>query len=230
MAEMLLVNPRHKKRRRKGGKKKRKMSALQRRYFGKRRSAPVRRRKRRSRSVAVAVAAPRRRSHKHRRRVRVTRARRNPISLGGFNFNSFLRNNLMPAGVGAVGAIGVDVALSYVTPMLPAMLQTGLPRTAVRLAGAVIVGMAAGKVMGRKFGEEVTAGAITVTMYDLIKGYVASALPSLPLSEYNMGWASPAPQIGVGEYVGADSIGPLLPGLGEYVGEVEPGGAYQYGG
>jgi hypothetical protein len=162
--------------------------------------------------------------------MRVTRVRRNPLRLGGFNFGSFMRNNLMPAGIGAIGAIGVDVTLAYVNPMLPPVLQSGLPRTAVKIAGAVVVGMVAGKVMGRKFGEDVTAGAITVTLYDLIKGYVAQMMPGLPLSEYSMGWASPAANVGsdMGIYVGDDPIGSQLPGLGQYVGEAEPGGDYNY--
>lgn len=234
MQEMLLVGSNPRRKRRKGRRKgKRRMSALQRRYFGKRRSAPVVRRRRRSRRRVAALAAPRvhrRRSHRRSRRMRVSRVRRNPIRLGGFNFGSFMRNNLMPAGIGAIGAIGVDIALAYATPMLPAVLQSGLPRTAVKIAGAVVVGMAAGKVMGRKFGEDVTAGAITVTLYDLIKSYVAQAMPGLPLSEYNMGWASPAPNVGsdLGMYVGTDPIGSALPGLGMYVGEMEPGGDYSY--
>jgi hypothetical protein len=148
--------------------------------------------------------------------------------MGGFNIGNFLRNDLMPAGVGAIGAIGLDVALSYATPMLPASLQSGIGRTAVRVAGAVGVGYIAGMVMGRRFGEQVTAGALTVTLYDLLKGYAAQVLPGL--SEYNMGWVSPA--LAFNEYVGVDPAGGLLPGLtggmNEYVGEYEPGGQYAY--
>jgi hypothetical protein len=83
----------------------------------------------------------------------------------------------------------------------------------IKIGGAIGVGWVAGQVMGRRFGEQVTAGALTVAMYDIIKGFVRQAAPGL-ISEYvgvgyydddQIGWVSPAEQ--VGEYVGDYSTG-----------------------
>lgn len=202
MAELLVVNPIRRKRR--GGKRRRKMSAKQAMYFG----GGRKRRKRRRVAALSASPAPRRRSRRRRSR-RVTHLRRNPIRLGGFSFNGFVNNQLMPAGVGAVGALGLDIALGYINPMLPVSLQSGIARTAVRIAGAVGIGWLAGSVMGKRFGEQAAAGALVVTLYDLFKGFVPSILPGVALSEYDMGWYSPAALVdydddddGMGAYVG----------------------------
>lgn len=220
MAELMLVNPRRKRR----AGRRRKMTAKQLRYFGPRRA----RRRRRRAPALLAAPVRRRRSRRvtrrravstvrHRRR-RVTRLRRNPsraIRFGGrsFSIRGFLNNSLIPAGVGAAGALGVDIAMAYVTPMLPASLQTGMLRPVVRIAGAIGVGMAVSAVMGKRHGEEATAGALVVTLYDLLKGYAKANLPMIPLSDYDMGWVSPALQAGMGAYVGD--------GMGAYVSENE---------
>jgi hypothetical protein len=228
MAELMLVNPRRRKR--KAGKRRRKMTAKQLLYFGKgrrrRRHASAARPVRRHRRRSSVIAAPRRR-RSHRRRRHVTRLRRNPIRMGGFSVRRFMNDALIPAGVGAVGALGVDVALGYGGAYLPASLQSGLPNTLVRLAGAVGVGWVAGMAAGKKFGEAATAGAITVTLYDLIKGYVKTAMPALPLS--GMGWISPGLQVGyggMGAYVGADHA---YSGMGAYVGVGESESGYYAG-
>jgi hypothetical protein len=126
----------------------------------------------------------------------------------GFSFNTFIQHDLMPAGIGAVGALGVDIALSYVRPMLPATFTGPVFDPLLKIGGAIGVGWIAGQVMGRRFGEQAMAGAITVTLYDIIKGFARGA--GL-VSEYvgvgyyddgydGIGWISPAEQ--VGEYVG----------------------------
>lgn len=225
MAELMLVNPRRKRR-----KTRRKLTAKQAKYFGPRRkrrrarvaaaARPARRHRRRSRVVA---AAPHRRRRRSTSRRRVTRLRRNPLRMPhGFNSKRFLSDTLIPAGIGAGGALGVDIALGYFGSYLPASLQTGLPNVAVKLAAAVGVGMAAGAVGGKRMGEQVTAGAVIVTLYSLLKAQIMSAVPSLPLHGYNMGWVSPALQVGPGmsAYVGNDhAYGGG--GMGVYIGENE---------
>lgn len=231
MSELLLVNPRRKRRRRK-------MTAKQLKYFGPRRKSRRRRRtvaaasprrRRRSRIVA-AVRHVRRRISRHRRR-RVTRLRRNPIHMGGFSGKRFLSDTLIPAGIGATGALGVDIALGYFGSYLPATLQTGLPNVAVKLAAAVGIGMVAGAVAGKKMGEEAMAGAVVVTLYNLVKAQLMSAMPTLPLHGYSMGWVSPSMQVGPGSwsgsgvsgvnaYVGSDNAYGMH-GVGVYIGESE---------
>lgn len=214
MSELMLVNPRRRKRRA-GAKRRRKMTAKQLQYFG-----PKRRRHRRRRAAVSLLANPRR--HHRRRSRRVHHMRRNPRRLSGggrFSVRRFMNDALIPAGIGAVGALGVNIALGYITPSLPVSLQSGIMNTGVKIAGAVAIGMAAGMVAGKRFGEQAMAGAITVTLYDLLKGYAASAMPTLPLSGYHMGWVSPAYQ--VGEYVGVDRSYTGMHGMGMYVGETE---------
>lgn len=128
------------------------------------------------------------------------------MRLGNFNVRSFVRDQLLPAGVGAAGALGLDISLGFARPYLPDFLATGLGNTAVRLGGAIAVGMVAGQFMGRRFGEQAAAGAMTVTLYDLLKGYFTDAFPSVPLSGpydawgYQFGYPASAPQVGA--YVG----------------------------
>lgn len=228
MAELMLVNP--KRRKRSGGRRKRrKMTALQAQYFG---GGRKRRRHKRRRSVPTVLtenSGRRRRSHRRTsrrlRRMGIKRYRRNP-GMGGMNINSFVRGTMMPAGVGAMGALGVDLAIGYGAPYLPSALTSGIGLIATRLAGAVGIGMLAAKTMGRNFGEQATAGAVTVILYSTIKSYVQMNMPSLPLS--GMGWISPALQTGqmsgMGVYVGSDhayGMSGIGGNMGMYVGERE---------
>jgi hypothetical protein len=223
MAELMLVNPKRKRSRR------RKMTAKQLKYFGPRRKRSRRRvaaaatpRRRHRRRSAVVAAPRRRRSHKRRR---VTHLRRNPIRMpGGFSPKRFLSDTLIPAGIGAGGALGVDIALGYFGSYLPASMQTGLPNAAVKLAAAVGIGIAAGAVAGKRVGEQAMAGAVVVTLYSVIKQQVMAAMPTLPLHGYNMGWVSPALQVGhdLSAYVGSDNAyAGGMHGVGVYVGEAE---------
>jgi hypothetical protein len=138
------------------------------------------------------------------------------MGLGGggraFSVAGIMRD-IVPAGIGAAGALGVDIAMGYVRPMLPAGFSGPLIEPLIKIGGAIGVGYLAGQIMGRRFGEQVTAGALTVAMYDIIKGFVRQAAPGL-LSEYvgyydegdeQIGWISPAEQ--VGEYVGDYATG-----------------------
>src|ERR1700675_1201483 len=235
MSELLLVNPRRRRR-------KRKMTAKQLKYFGPRRKRSTRRR----RSRVALAATPRRRRRSRRRshtvaavrhvrrrrsRRRVTRLRRNPMHMGGFSTRRFLNDTLIPAGIGATGALGVDIALGYFGSFLPPMLSTGLPNVAVKLAAAVGIGMVAGAVAGKKMGEEAMAGAVVVTLYNLVKAQLMSAMPSLPLHGYvgGMGWVSPSMQVGPGSWSGSGAMGAYvgndnaygMHGVGVYVGETE---------
>jgi hypothetical protein len=212
MSEMLLINPRRKRRH---ARRRAKVSH-------------ARRNPRRRRSAALAVtgsAAPARKRSRRRGRKASRRSMRRSNSFRSMSMSSFLNSTLIPAGVGAAGALGVDLALKYANPYLPAFLQTGIGNSLAKIAGAVGVGYIAGKALGKAKGEQAMAGAITVTLYDLLKQNVA---PALGLSGYNMGWISPALQVGpdmagLGVYDGSYQGGNLqgLGGMGVYVGDSE---------
>ena len=135
-----------------------------------------------------------------------------------FNPKSFINDTLMPAGIGAAGALALDAALSFAAPYIPAALNTGIARTGVKLAGAIAIGMAATMIGGKRLGEQVMAGAVIVTAYDFLKPFAAGVIPGV--AGYDMGWVSPAMQVGV--YTGSDdAYTGKMPGMGVYVGESE---------
>lgn len=199
MSELMLVNPRKRR-------KRRSMTAKQRKYFGKRR------RTRRTTSVAAARNPTRRR----RRRVTV-RGRRNPTAPavrrarrrsmgGGRGFKlipaNLIRDTVVPSAIGGAGALAVDL-LWNMAP-LPAAVKSGPLSPIAKAAGALAVGAAAGMVAGRRIGEKVTAGYLTVLAYNLLKGLAQKTLPALPLNDYDMGYVS------AGQFIPDASMGVYL--------------------
>lgn len=166
MAELMLVNPKKRRRGRpKVAKAKRRRTRTHARRSGKKLSL---------RRHSGWISNPKRRSKRR-------SFRRNPI--GGFNIKSFANNTLTPSAIGGIGAVGLDVILAMLP--LPVAFKTGPMKPVAKIAGAVGIGMIAGMVAGRKFGEQVTAGAVTVTLYEMIKGFVQKTMPTVPLSYYD---------------------------------------------
>jgi hypothetical protein len=225
MQELLIANPRPKKRR--------KMSALQRKYFGKRRTTksrpkarrvrvvrvsrnprPVRRRRSRSVSRAVAVAAPRRRSRSRRIYARARSAGRSFSSrLGGTSKKLFgmIPSKIIPAMVGAGGALAVDMAWGYLP--IPASLQTGPLAPVTRIAAILGMGYAAKFIAGETYAQEFTVGGLTVTMYDLAKTWMQANAPNL------LAPSAAAPAATTGMYVGYYNPARFSPNMGMYVGD-----------
>lgn len=240
MSELLLINPRRrrvKSRRRRKGRMPRALAA----YWASRRGGKRRRRKvharRRRRSRAIGHVQRRirrrklnpRRAHArtHSRRIFTMRRRRrhrNP-RFGIPSVRGVMRQTLMPAAIGATGALALDVAYGYAQPYLPAMLQGKWPTLAVKVVGALGIGMLASKFLGRERGRIATLGAVTVVGYGALKSALSQALPTLPgLSGYqdfvdysargNLGFYSPAatiPPSGTGAYLPAPAMGAYIP-------------------
>lgn len=234
MSEALfLVNPRRKKKRK--SRKGRMPAGLRRYWASKRRGAKVhkRRRKRRASSVAaprrrrtkrygVATVKRRRRKNPIHRRSHRRHRRSNPFSVRG------LTHSLMPAAVGAAGAVALDVAYAYATPYLPASMQTGMVGSLVKLAAAFGLGIGARKFLGREKGNAIMLGALTVTGYGVIKPMIAQFAPSIKgLSGYAdytaMGAYMQQPKLGaymqpsnrLGFYSPAPVVQPAMSGLGD---------------
>lgn len=182
--------------------------------------------RRRRRRNPIALAANPRRPHKRRRRVakigwsasrgyyrrrrnpRATRRRyrRNPAGMGSIkNMLSVrgLTNTLVPAAIGGAGALGVDLALSYVP--LPEWFQTQTGKLVARVAGAIGLGVVAGMVTNRRTAALITSGALTVTAYGAIKEFAAQNFPQLQgisppaygdFSDLRLGYLDPAPRLG----------------------------------
>lgn len=135
---------------------------------------------------------------------------RRPNPIGGF-----VKDTLMPSIVGGAGALALDVAVG-VLPLPPAM-KTGPMAPLVKAAGAVGIGMLAGQLLGRRTGEQVAAGALTVTVYNVARQMLnkvsGGRIPGL--SEY----VSMYP--GMAEYVEYDPPQLGYESSGGQVGEVE---------
>lgn len=152
-SEILLVNPR--RRRRKAVAKRR---------------APVRRRK-------VAAVRRRARANPAPRRARIRRrVRRNPISMKG------LMPQLQTAAGGALGGLGLSVALGYLP--IPANLKAGPLGYVTKGALAFGIGMLAKNFTRASTAARLTEGALTVVMYEAMKDGVARFAPQIPLGMY----------------------------------------------
>lgn len=137
--------------------------------------------------------------------------------------NGILKGTIMPAAVGATGALALDVAYGYASPYLPAFLQNKWATLAVKIAGAIGIGMVAGKFLGRERGRVATLGAATVVVYGAAKSALSSAMPTLPgLSGYadfvdysvgsRGGVGAYMPQQGMGFYSPAPTLPPSTMG------------------
>jgi len=203
-AQLLLVNPRRKRR----VKRAKTTSRRKRRVVAKRSTA--RRHKRRTAVGYTVGSGPiRRRKLNPRRRVHRARRRHNPRMLGGFSMGGIM-NQLIPAAVGGAGAVALDVALGYLPAATPDFLKTGMGNKALKIGGAILLGVVAGKVLGRERGKAVAAGALTVVAYGIIKDGVGQVAPTVALSGDGSDWVyNPAPMLqGVGAYMdnGANSF------------------------
>lgn len=213
MEELLLVNPR--KRRAKSPKRRR--TAAQRRATAK--MIAANRSRRRSNPVS-ALANPRKRRTRRRNPVaanprRTRRYRRNPI---GGNITNMLTASVQ----GAAGAMVVNAAYNFLP--LPDMLKTGVMSSVTKGALAVGLGMFGGKVLPGRVAAEMAKGALTVTMYDALKGVVDGVVSGLGYYTGGMTFPdvaalsvarTPAPQLS--EYVNMPAF--ERAGVSEYMSE-----------
>lgn len=198
MAELMLVNPRRKTRRKAAPKR--------------RRRTTTRRRRTTTRRATSARRAPRRRSAPVRRTTR--RRRRSPKMLGGLVSANFFQDTLIPSAIGGAGALGVDIIWAMLP--IPPAIKGGAFAPIAKIAGAVLIGGVAGNFAGKKMGERITAGYLTVTAYDMIKNLVGRAAPGLPLSEYDypyMGYVNAA------QHFPDAQMGTYVDGMGNYISE-----------
>lgn len=142
----------------------------------------------RRRRVKAAKAGWRRRRHAN-PLARRRRHRRNPLFARRHRAsrrhhrryrNPFQRQTnevvsmLVPAGIGAVSAVALDVIVAYLP--LPTAVATGWGNIAVKAVGAIGLGFIAGMVAGKRNGVLVGAGALTVVGYDAVKMALAPTL------------------------------------------------------
>lgn len=214
------------------------------------RAKPAAKRRAKSGGYAIASVAPKRRKSRPFTSAKVASdagrklryRRRNPIGSG------FIGDVLVPSAIGGGGALALDVIMGMLP--IPATMKTGPMAPIVKVAGAVALGYAAKFALSRKTAEQIAAGAITVTLYNVAKAALVKAgkgkIPGL--SEYvgaypdalfydassgamvnGMGefvsGPEEAPAMGFDDGVGGDGDGMGYPNAGMVVGELQPDGS-----
>lgn len=205
--EILLVNPR----RRRGRKKTARRRATRRPAA--RRAAPTRRRRRRNpigpyakrSGLGMYVANPRRRRRPARRRPttaarRRRRYSRNPVA----GMKGIVNRYVVPSLQAGAGAVLLDIAWGYVP--VPPQLKTGPLRHVAKGAGAIMLGWGVGKVAGKRMGDTMALGALTVTAYNAIRELMAMYAPGITLGYYSAG-ANAGSDPSLGYYVSSPRLG-----------------------
>jgi len=229
--QVLLLNPRRRRQpaglRRYWATRRRRLSnpRAHRRSHHRRRSNPRHRvraysERRRGRRVYV-------RSHMSNPR-RARRRRRNPRE------GTLLSDYLVPAGIGAVSAVALNIAWGYISPSLPSAVQTGMGALAAQGAIVIVAGAVISRAMPRH-SANVTAGvvgALTVVAYSAVSQLLSGTSFGSGLSDYRryrMGayMANPAPmtalpaptraRVPAKRRMGWVSPAPALRGLGAYM-------------
>lgn len=208
MAKILLTNPKGRTRRHKKATSRSK----------------ARSRKNRTQAIAGYYPNPsKRRTKRNNHLAKAVRRRRNPIALTASRGSLLNVKKLeavgKDAGVGAVGALGVDLMLGYIP--LPAMLKTGIPATLTKAAFAVALGYVADMAQ-KGTGVLVADGALTVILHDLLKSTVQTHLPSVQLGGLGEYFPTmlpaPSPSDTLGEYFdqGTMLVGGADNGMGDF--------------
>jgi hypothetical protein len=190
--QILLLNPRPRKRRRykHNRARRRRMPAALRRYWASKRRGSSHNRRRPRRRYAHNrrrfAKRARRRSYAHNRiRYRARRYKHNRRSFG--MPRGIVGGYVTPAVVGALGGIGLDVIWGYLSPRLPAQLQSGWVGAAAKSATAIGLAVAGGRFVPRMRRQFHVAGlgAVTIIAATAIKGALQGMAPNVPgLSGY----------------------------------------------
>jgi hypothetical protein len=189
MAQVLLLNPRSRRRASAGGKKRRATSRRRRNPIG---------------ALRRSYSSLTRRSPK-RRAARSTRRRRNPIGLG-MGSTRGLFGQVMPAVIGAAGAVAIDALYAKISPHLPASLQRVPGKVGVGDVAKLALTLVAGKMLNkatRGFSQKAAAGAVLVQAYNMIANMVPPG---------TLGWYSPYPVMASNQRIGPTRMGAFVPG------------------
>lgn len=185
----LIINPRRRRRRKakSRGRARRKMSALQLKYFGKRRHRP---RRVRNRTITIAANPSRRRRRSSARRS----FRRNPINGTALRLTvNSVQSALGDAVTGAAGALAVDMAMGQAARILPLNMSaqynadgsTNWLYHGTKAALAIALGVTGVRFLPgtmKRFAARATVGALTVQTYNLGRALLP---PELTMGYYN---------------------------------------------
>ena len=134
-----------------------------------------------------------------RRRRRILRNPRNKFP----TMNQVTNELLMPAAVGAVGAIANDALFTYLP--LPAQFKApGFARYASKGVSAIVMTWLASLVVQRKTAMQLGVGALTTLTAEIARQFMAQNVPALApvamegMGLYTMGYYNPALPAGGG--------------------------------
>jgi uncharacterized membrane protein YeaQ/YmgE (transglycosylase-associated protein family) len=113
-----------------------------------------------------------------RRRSGGLKRRRNPIARTGGGIITTMQSG----AIGAAGAIGAKMVTSFLP--IPDTLKAGTMAPLVNALIGAGVGMAVGKFASKSLGNQIGVGAVTVALYDAMRGALAGKLPGLSGDDY----------------------------------------------
>jgi len=146
-----------------------------------------RRRKRRKTTTRKRRSVRRKNPVRRKRRTvakrRYSRRRRNPQRLTAAR----IQRQLTTATQGAIGALGLDIALAYIP--LPAQMQGPFIGPVIKGLGAVVLGVVANQLGVRAdTANRMAEGALTVQIHGIGKTMLGQFMPAVPLSAYGLGY------------------------------------------
>jgi hypothetical protein len=189
MSKMLLINPKKRRKARSAAQK-----AATRRMLAANRRGGAKRRRRNPVTVRSASTVPAVRRRMARRTnpvatIPARRRRRNPISLGGLNVKSIM-SAVKDAAIGAGGAVGVDLLMGKIGPMLPASLQRTPGTVGAGDAVKLLVTILAGKLLAkptRGLSVKMAQGALTVQAHGILSQFMPAGLTLGGMGYYSPG-------------------------------------------
>jgi hypothetical protein len=220
--QLLLMNPRPRRRRRLANPRRRarRMPAGLRRYWASRRShqSNPRRRPRRHRVRAYTERRRGQRVHVRSHISNPRRYHRRRLSNPRFSTRNLTEGYLIPAAVGALGGIGLDVAWGYASPHLPAALTSGWGAFAGQGGLAIGIGWGLSKVLPRHRREIATGvvGALVIITYNAIKPLIQQYVPSAGLRDYT------SYRVGVGAYQPGSGVNRVIAQVPRRLGYMSP--------
>jgi len=130
-------------------------------------------------------------------RKHMKKRRRNPIGKMGLPSVKSVKDNLLvPAAVGAVGAVVIDIVAGYLP--LPASMTVGNMRYVRKAAVIIALGVLAGKVVGKKQADMAVVGGLTVMFHGIVKDFATK------------NFAGVMPMAGMDDLSGVDLYSPGL--------------------
>ena len=175
-----------------------------------------RRRRRTTKKRAKKRAKKRvtRRRNPVRRRRTVRRRRRNPAVTA-----RSVQGQLKTASTGALGALGLDIALAYIP--LPAAITGGMIGKVTKAAGAIALGVVANKLgVSAANANRMAEGALTVQLHGIGRELLGQFAPGVAMSAYvgddglgyyGSGWNPNVPDNP--DYMNTANLGSYLPDL-----------------